>query len=184
MVRMVPNVSHGCVASQSGSCNLMELTCPAADATISHATAQARNTNATKAVDLSASMRSASSCDSTNCCFASSAGCPCAAAASCGPARGAAAAAGASMRPISPWEKITSAAAEWLSIKFLHNDQKKKNSPVMDNMKDDSCMVTVSIVLKIIGGKFLMPRVSKMLRFFIRIACAANEASFVKAILL
>src|SRR3569832_2142062 len=143
MVRMVPNVSHGCVASQSGSCNLMELPSPAADATIRHATAQARNTNATKAVELSASMR-----------------------------------------PISPWEKITSAAAEWLSNKFLRNDQMKKNSPVMDKMKDDSSMVTVSIVLKIIGGKFLMPRVSKMLRFFIRIACAANEASFVKAILL
>src|SRR3569833_3101629 len=158
MVRMVPNVSHGCVASQSGSCNLMELTSPAADATISHAPAQARNTNATKAGDLSAAMRSASSCDSTNCCFASSAGCPCAAAATCKPARCAASAAGSSMRPISPWEKITSAAAEWLSNKFLRNDQMKKNSPVMDKMKDDSSMVTVSIVLIIIGGKFLMPR--------------------------
>src|SRR3569832_839316 len=184
MVRMVPNVSHGCVASQSGSCNLMELTSPAADATISHATAQARNTNATKAVDLSASMRSASSCDSTNCCNASSAGCPCAAAASCKPARCAASAAGSKMRPISPWEKITSAAAEWISNKFLRNDLMKKYSPVMYKMKVDSSMVTVSIVLKIIGGNYQKPHKRKMLRFFFRIACAANEASFVKAILL
>ena len=144
-VRMRPKVSQAYCVSQSGSCSLIELISPAAEASTSHTTAQERKTKATNAVERSASTRSFNCCASTAASTGASAGRGAASTMRCKPERWAAVAAGSSTVPISPSEKITLAASGFSSKSLLRSDQMKTNKPVTDNTNENSRMVMVSM---------------------------------------